>query len=38
MNRKIPMWVFFIALIIIAGAGYMQDKYSVNNREEILLE
>ena len=40
MTRKIPMWVLFVALLIIAGAGYVQDEYGTTNqeREEILLD
>ena len=40
MRRKIPMWVFFVALMIIAGAGYVQDEYGNKNyeREKLLLD
>jgi len=30
MNKKIPIWLFFLALIVIAGAGYVQDEYGTD--------
>ena len=34
MKRKIPMWVMFVILLIIAGTGYIQDEYGTDDCAE----
>ena len=38
MTRKYPLWLFVVALIIIAGAGYVQDEYGTNYEIEYIKE